>query len=52
MAQHAKTALILGFVALAAACGRGNVNDAAVEEFVVMDPEPITAEPEFTGKYK
>jgi len=51
MSKNVKAVLLLGFVALAAACGRGG-NDAAVEEFVVVEPAPITVEPTFTGKFK
>jgi len=51
MSITAKSAVMLGLVVLAAACSR-NVDDAAVQEVVIIEPEPITVEPEFTGKYK
>lgn len=51
MPKSIKIAVLLGAVALAAACAR-QVNDGAVEEFVVVDPAPITVEPTFQGKYK
>ena len=36
-------------LALVAACAQ---NDASgVEEFVIVDPAPVTAEPTFGGKY-
>lgn len=40
--------LALGVVAMLAACGQ----QQQPEEFVVVDPEPISVEPVFTGKYK
>ena len=52
MSKSAKIAILLGLVGLASACARGNVDDAGVEEFVVIDPTPISNEPVFTGKYK
>jgi hypothetical protein len=36
----------IGFVAAVAACAQQD------DEFVVVEPEPITVEPVFTGKYK
>lgn len=51
MSKSIKVTAMLGLVALAAACAR-QTNDAAVEEFVVVDPAPISVEPTFTGKYK
>lgn len=38
---------ILGLASIVAACSGGRE-----EEFVVVDPEPISVEPTFTGKYK
>ncbi|MEL6610066.1 MAG: hypothetical protein AAFO58_02045 [Pseudomonadota bacterium] len=52
MSKSIKAVVLLGLVGLAAACARNNVDDAAVEEFVVVDPQPITVEPTFTGKFK
>ncbi|HKL70626.1 hypothetical protein [Salibaculum sp.] len=50
MARSIKGAAAFCVLALVAACGG---NDAgAVEEFVVVDPAPVTEEPGFTGKYK
>ncbi|WP_204113839.1 hypothetical protein [Shimia biformata] len=40
--------LAIGLVALVAACA----NEEPVEEYVVVDPEPISVEPTYTGKYK
>lgn len=51
MSKSIKAVVLLGLVALAAACAR-NVNDGAVEEFVVVEAEPVTIEPTFTGKFK
>ncbi|MCA0938344.1 hypothetical protein CLG85_013100 [Yangia mangrovi] len=38
---------MLGFVATLSACG-----GQQEEEYVVVEPEPVTAEPVYTGKYK
>lgn len=46
MSKSIKTLAAIGFVAVIAACAQQE------EEFVVVEPEPITAEPVFTGKYK
>jgi hypothetical protein len=43
-----KSFLAIGLVALVAACAQ----DEPIEEFVVVDPEPISTEPAYTGKYK
>lgn len=51
MSKSIKSLALVGVLALVAACVQ-NVDDAAVEEFVVIDPEPISVEPTFTGKYK
>ena len=51
MSKSIKVVAMLGLIGLAAACAR-QVNDGAVEEFVVVDPAPITVEPTFTGKFK
>ncbi|WP_295316058.1 hypothetical protein [Roseobacter sp.] len=37
---------VFGLVAFVAACAQEQ------EEFVVVDPEPISTEPTYTGKYK
>lgn len=50
MSKSIKAVVMLGLVALAAACARGS--DADVEEFVVVEAQPITVEPTFTGKFK
>ncbi|MEP2641906.1 hypothetical protein [Roseobacter sp.] len=46
MSKNIKLLAAVGFVALVAACA------AEQEEFVVVDPEPISSEPVQTGKYK
>ncbi|MEM9636923.1 hypothetical protein [uncultured Roseobacter sp.] len=46
MSKSIKLLATLGFIALVAACAREQ------EEFVVVDPEPISTEPTYTGKYK
>lgn len=46
MSKTFKICALLGFVAVVAACGNRQ------EEFVVVDPEPISQEPVYTGKYK
>lgn len=48
MSHTLKSLAALGLVALVAACG-GQQHE---EEFVVVQPEPISVEPEYTGKYK
>ncbi|MGX9349653.1 hypothetical protein ACS3QZ_00470 [Shimia sp. W99] len=48
MSKSIKAFLALGLVALVAACA----DTAQVEEYVVVDPEPISQEPVYTGKYK
>ena len=46
MFKSIKLFAVAGLVTLVAACG------SQEEEFVVVDPEPISVEPTFTGKYK
>ncbi|MCE0506758.1 MULTISPECIES: hypothetical protein [unclassified Roseivivax] len=48
MSKSIKLLALFGFVTAVAACGQ----QAAEEEFVVVEPEPITTEPVQTGKYK
>lgn len=47
MSKSIKLLVMLGLMGLAAACARQQE-----EEFVVVDPEPISTEPTYTGKYK
>lgn len=47
MSNSIKAVLALGLVVLVAACAQQQE-----EEFVVVEPEPISTEPEFTGKLK
>ncbi|MFW6300731.1 MAG: hypothetical protein ACOC20_07405 [Oceanicaulis sp.] len=47
MSKSIKLLAMLGFVGAVAACAQQEE-----EEFVVVEPEPITTEPESTGKYK
>ncbi|WP_165586993.1 hypothetical protein [Pseudaestuariivita atlantica] len=47
MSKSIKLLVAFGLVAGVAACASGND-----EEFVVVDPEPISVEPVYTGKYK
>jgi len=47
MSNSIKSLVALAFVAVLAACGSNEE-----EEFVVIEPEPISVEPEYTGKYK
>jgi len=47
MSNSIKGVLALGLVTLVAACG-----GQQEEEFVVVEPEPISVEPVYTGKYK
>jgi hypothetical protein len=46
MSKSIKFLAAIGFVAAVAACAQQD------DEFVVVEPEPITVEPVFTGKYK
>lgn len=48
MANSFKLVAVLGLVAGLAACAA----DTSDEEFVVVEPEPISHEPAYTGKYK
>ncbi|MEQ9260634.1 MAG: hypothetical protein RIG84_16230 [Roseovarius sp.] len=48
MSKTIKSILALGLVVGIAACGQQQQE----EEFVVVDPEPISIEPTYTGKYK
>ena len=47
MSNSIKSVLAIGLVALVAACAQQQE-----EEFVVVDPEPISVEPTYTGKLK
>ena len=47
MSKSIKLLAMLGLVAGLSACG-----GAMEEEYVVVDPEPISVEPVYTGKYK
>jgi hypothetical protein len=47
MSKSIKIVAALGLVAFVAACAQ-----EPVEEYVVVDPEPISTEPVHTGKYK
>ena len=47
MSKSIKLLAMLGLVAGVAACGQPQQ-----EEFIVVDPEPISVEPAYTGKYK
>ena len=48
MSKSIKLLALFGFVTAVAACGQ----QAAEEEFIVVDPAPISVEPTYTGKYK
>ena len=45
MSKSIKFITLAGLLAMVAACGNR-------EEFVVVDPEPISVAPVYTGKYK
>lgn len=47
MSKYIKSMLALGLVVATAACAR-----APEEEYVVVEPEPISVEPVYTGKFK
>ncbi|WP_425099467.1 hypothetical protein [Tropicibacter sp. S64] len=46
MSNSIKLLAMLGFFAALSACGQQE------EEYVVVNPEPISVEPVYTGKYK
>ena len=46
MSKSIKLLAMVGFVAAVAACAQQE------EQFVVVEPEPISVEPTFTGKFK
>ena len=46
MSKSIKLLAMVGMLAVVAACG------SKEEEFVVVDPEPISVEPVYTGKLK
>ncbi|WP_278922611.1 hypothetical protein [Pseudophaeobacter profundi] len=46
MSKSIKFITLAGLLGMVAACG------SKQEEFVVVEPEPISVEPEYTGKYK
>ncbi|NNK16136.1 MAG: hypothetical protein HKP51_04440 [Sulfitobacter sp.] len=48
MSKSIKFLAAIGFVAAVAACTSGQTE----EEYVVVEPEPISVEPTYTGKYK
>jgi outer membrane lipopolysaccharide assembly protein LptE/RlpB len=48
MSKSIKLLAAFGLFAILSACGQKQAN----EEFVVIDPEPISHEPMHTGKYK
>ena len=47
MSNSIKSVLALSLVALVAACG-----GQQAEDYVGVEPEPISVEPVYTGKYK
>ena len=47
MSKNIKLLAMVGLMAVVAAC-----STTYEEEFVVLDPEPISVEPVYTGKYK
>ena len=47
MSKNITSMVALCMVVLVAACSKPKE-----EEFVVVDPEPISMEPSYTGKYK
>ena len=48
MSKSIKLLAAVGLFAVLSACGQKQ----AEEEFVIIDPEPISSEPVHTGKYK
>lgn len=48
MSKSIKSLFAVSLLALVAACGANNAGD--VEEFVVIDPVPVSIEPAYSGK--
>ncbi|MBT5294434.1 MAG: hypothetical protein HOL32_02280 [Octadecabacter sp.] len=48
MSKSIKSLFAVSLLALVAACGANNAGD--VEEFVVIDPVPVSIEPTYSGK--
>lgn len=48
MSKSIKSLVAVSLLALVAACGANNAGD--VEEFVVVDPSPVTVQPTFNSK--
>ena len=48
MSKSLKALAVLGLLVAVAACAR----EQETEEFIVVEPEPISSEPAYTGKYK
>lgn len=48
MSKSIKFLAAIGFIATVAACTSGQSD----EEYVVVEPAPISVEPTYTGKYK
>ncbi|MGX9356632.1 hypothetical protein ACS3SW_16135 [Roseobacteraceae bacterium S113] len=49
MSKSLKLLAMAGLIVAVSACAR---QEPQQEEFVVVDPEPISVEPVYTGKYK
>tara|TARA_R110002095_G_scaffold180540_2_gene158018 strand:+ start:1062 stop:1205 length:144 start_codon:yes stop_codon:yes gene_type:complete len=47
MSKSIKLIAAFGFIAAISACTSGQT-----EEYVIVEPEPISVEPTYTGKYK
>ena len=48
MSKNTKLLATIGLIGVLAACTR----EQPTEEYVVVNPEPISSEPTYTGKYK
>ena len=48
MSKSIKSLFAVSLLALVAACGANNAGD--VEEFMVIDPVPVSIEPTYSGK--
>lgn len=48
MSKSIKSLFAVSLLALVAACGANNAGDG--EEFVVIDPVPVSIEPTYSGK--
>jgi len=49
MVKRIKWLVLVGILGVVSACAQGGPRE---EDFLVVEPEPISVEPVYTGKYK